>query len=126
MGTNRCNTWFPLCLAIDINVIEKMKQNTKDWIQYISAVALIASAIILVFTSFLTIERVGEGVNTYVGIAISGGLAIFGVAAYFVNQLSSFKTEIRREMMNIREEEERNRHFGGHRAPEHKEEEETE
>lgn len=113
-------------MAIDINVIEKMKQNTKDWIQYISAVALIASAIILVFTSFLTIERVGEGVNTYVGIAISGGLAIFGVAAYFVNQLSSFKTEIRREMMNIREEEERNRHFGGHRAPEHKEEEETE
>lgn len=58
-----------------------MQQNTKDWIQYISAVALIASAIILVFTSFLTIERVGEGVNTYVGIAISGGLAIFGVAA---------------------------------------------
>ena len=95
-----------------------MKQNTKDWIQYISAVALIASAIVLVFTSFLTIERVGEGVNTYVGIAISGGLAIFGVAAYFVNQLSSFKTEIRKELRNIKEEENASHgEFGGHRTP---------
>lgn len=82
-----------------------MKQNTKDWIQYISACALIASAIVLVFTSFLRIERVGEGVNTYVGIAISGGLAIFGVAAYFVNQVAQFKTEIREELKNIRKEE---------------------
>lgn len=82
-----------------------MKQNTKDWIQYLSAIALIASAIVLVFTSFLTIDRVGEGVNTYVGIAISGGLAIFGVAAYFVNQVTQFKTEIRKELKNIKEEE---------------------
>ena len=75
-----------------------MKQNTKDWIQYPSAIALILSAIVLVFTSFLTIERVAEGVNTYVGIAISGGLAIFGVAAYFVDRVSQFKTEIREEL----------------------------
>ena len=70
-----------------------------------SAIALIASAIVLVFTSFLTIERVGEGVNTYVGIAVSGGLAIFGVAAYFVNQVAQFKTEIRKELESIKEEE---------------------
>ena len=82
-----------------------MKQNTKDWIQYISAIALITSAIVLVFTSFLTIERVGEGVNTYVGIAVSGGLAIFGVAAYFVNQVAQFKTEVRQELERIRKEE---------------------
>ena len=76
-----------------------MKQNTKDWIQYLSAIALIASAIVLVFTSFLTIEEIADGVNTYVGIAISGGLAIFGVAAYFVNQLSTFKAEVRNEIV---------------------------
>lgn len=99
-----------------------MQQNTKDWMQYISAVALIASAIILVFTSFLTIERVGEGVNTYVGIAISGGLAIFGVAAYFVNQLASFKTEIRRELNNIKEEEERKHDHSGGQRPRHQHE----
>ncbi len=84
-----------------------MKQNTKDWIQYASAIALILSAIVLVFTSFLRIERIGEGVNTYVGIAVSGGLAIFGVAAYFVNQVASFKTEIREELR--RQEEKNNR-----------------
>ena len=76
-----------------------MKQNTKDWIQYLSAITLIASAIVLVFTSFLTIEEIADGVNTYVGIAISGGLAIFGVAAYFVNQLSTFKAEVRNEIV---------------------------
>ena len=99
-----------------------MKQNTKDWIQYLSAIALILSAIVLVFTSFLTIERVGEGVNTYVDIAVSGGLAIFGVAAYFVNQVAQFKTEIRKELKTIKEEEqneERQHHYRpGDTAPE--------
>lgn len=92
-------------IFVSLKYTESMKQNTKDWIQYMSAIALIASAIVLVFTSFLTIERVGEGVNTYVGIAVSGGLAIFGVAAYFVNQVAQFKTEIRKELKSIREEE---------------------
>jgi len=81
-----------------------MKQNTKDWIQYASAVALILSAITLAFTSFITISDVPGGVNTYVGIAVSGGLAIFGVAAYMVNQVTQFKTEIRRELEDIRGE----------------------
>ena len=103
-----------------------MKQNTKDWIQYSSAIALIASAIVMAFTSFIVISDITAGVNAYIGIAISCALAIFGVSAYMVNQVASFKTEIRREFNNIKEEEERNRHFGGHRAPEHKEEEETE
>ncbi|MBR5686968.1 MAG: hypothetical protein IKX36_03310 [Prevotella sp.] len=82
-----------------------MKQNTKDWIQYLSAVALIASAIILAFTSFLMINDINAGTNAYIGIAISGGLAIFGVAAYTVNQVTQFKTEIRRELQNMKDEE---------------------
>lgn len=82
-----------------------MKQNTKDWIQYSSAIALIASAIILAFTAFFAINDVPGGVNTYIGIAISGGLAIFGVAAYMVNQVTQFKTEVRNEIEHIRQEE---------------------
>lgn len=82
-----------------------MKQNTKDWIQYISAIALILSAIVLAFTAFLTIEDVPGGVNTYIGIAVSGGLAIFGVAAYMVNQVTQFKTEVRRELEQLKKEE---------------------
>ncbi len=81
-----------------------MKQNTKDWIQYTSAVALIASAIVMAFTSFLAIEEITGGVNAYIGIAISGGLAIFGVSAYMVNQVTTFKTEIRREMERYQKE----------------------
>lgn len=82
-----------------------MKQNTKDWIQYISAIALILSAIVLAFTAFLTIKDVPGGVNTYIGIAVSGGLAIFGVAAYMVNQVTQFKTEVRRELEQLKNEE---------------------
>ena len=40
-----------------------MKQNTKDWIQYISGASLIASAIVLAVTSLLQYERIAEGVN---------------------------------------------------------------
>ena len=83
-----------------------MKQNTKDWIQYISGASLIASAIVLAVTSLLQYERIAEGVNTYAGIAISGGLSVFGVAAYFVSQLSQFKTEIRNEIQNARDKSE--------------------
>lgn len=82
-----------------------MKQNTKDWIQYTSAIALIASAILMAFVSFLTIRDITSGTNAYIGIAISGGLAIFGVAAYLVNQVAQFKTEIRKELDEIRKEE---------------------
>lgn len=81
-----------------------MKQNTKDWIQYLSAVALIASAIVMAFTSFFAINDITGGVNAYIGIAISGGLAIFGVAAYMVSQVAQFKTEIRQELDRIERE----------------------
>ena len=90
-----------------------MKQNTKDWIQYLSAIALIASAIILAFTAFLTISDVPGGVNTYVGIAVSSGLAIFGVAAYMVNQVTQFKTEVRRELEELKKAERKEATDGG-------------
>lgn len=80
-----------------------MKQNTKDWIQYLSAVLLILSAITLAFTSFFMINEVAAGVNTYVGITVSGGLAIFGITTYFVNQLTQFKSEVRKELNAIKE-----------------------
>ena len=75
-----------------------MKQNTKDWIQYSSAIALIVSAITLVFTSFAAINDVTAGVNAYIGIALSCALAIFGVSAYMVSQVASFKAEVREQL----------------------------
>ena len=49
-----------------------MKQNTKDWLQYLSALTLILSASVMGFLSFLTLLDVPAGVNTYIGIAVSG------------------------------------------------------
>ena len=59
-----------------------MKQNTKDWIQYSSAIALIASAIGLAVGSFIVIMDIGAGTLTYIGEALGGALGIFGVATY--------------------------------------------
>jgi putative flippase GtrA len=87
-----------------------MRQNTKDWIQYISAIALIASAIIMAFLCFMVINDITAGVNAYIGIAISCALAIFGVSAYMVNQVATFKTEMRKEVKNIIREEEERKH----------------
>lgn len=84
-----------------------MKQNTKEWVQYMSAVALIASAITLAFVSFFLTEDIGAGPLTYIGEALSAALGIFGVAVYFVNQASQFKTEIRQQLEQMRKEAER-------------------
>lgn len=82
-----------------------MKQNTKDWIQYGSATALIASAITLAFTSFLMVADVTAGVNAYIGIALSGALAIFGVSAYMVSQVSDMRRQVEDELRKISEKE---------------------
>lgn len=81
-----------------------MKQDSKDKIQYGSAIALIASAIILVFVCFFQTLDVTAGVNTYAGVAFSCALAIYGVAAYMVSQVASFRTDMRREFDDLRNE----------------------
>lgn len=43
-----------------------MKQNTKDWIQYSTAVAMIASAIILAFVAFILTANIASGVLIYI------------------------------------------------------------
>ena len=84
-----------------------MKQNTKDWIQYASAIALIVSAIAMGFISFFLTKEIGAGPLTYIGEALSAALGIFGVAAFMVNQVTQFKTEVRSEFKKLKEEEER-------------------
>lgn len=75
-----------------------MKMHTKEVIQYSTAVVMISSAIVLAFLSFILTLTVGAGVLTYVGEAFTGGLAIFGVATYLKNEVTEFKTEVRREV----------------------------
>ena len=72
-----------------------MKQNTKDWLQYSSAIAFLASAIVLAMWSFYAISEVHGTVLTYVGEAIAFAAAVFGLALYARN-------EIQREMRKWR------------------------
>lgn len=72
-----------------------MKQNTKDWIQYGSAIAMLTSAIVLALWSFYAISEVHGSVLAYVGEAIAFVAGVFGLALYA-------KSEIQREFQKWR------------------------
>ena len=59
----------------------------KDQAQYITAMVLIASGIIIAFLSFALIQTITSGVLIYIAQAVTAGGAIFGVSIYFKNQL---------------------------------------
>lgn len=59
----------------------------KDQAQYITAIVLIASGIIIAFLSFFMIHSIASGVLIYIAQAFIAGGAIFGVSIYFKNQL---------------------------------------
>lgn len=81
-----------------------MKQNTKDWIQYSSAMLLIASAIAMGFLSFLLTLDIGAGPLTYIGEALSAALALFGISVYAVKRVNDIRTEIQQQLEQIRKE----------------------
>lgn len=59
----------------------------KDRAQYITAMILIASGILIAFLSFVMIQTITSGVLIYIAQAFVAGGAIFGVSIYFKNQL---------------------------------------
>ena len=59
----------------------------KDKAQYITAMILIASGILIAFLSFALIHTITSGVLIYIAQAFVAGGAIFGVSIYFKNQL---------------------------------------
>lgn len=82
-----------------------MKQNTKDWIQYTSAIVLIASAVALAFISFFLTLDIGAGPLTYIGEALSAALGLFGISVYVVNRFGQLRSEIHRELDRMRSDE---------------------
>lgn len=69
-----------------------MKENWKelgfkDKSQYVTAMILIASGIVIAFLSFAMIHTITSGVLIYIAQAFVAGGAIFGVSIYFRNQL---------------------------------------
>ena len=43
-----------------------MKQNTKDWIQYSTAIAMVISAIVIAFFAFIVTTTIASGVLIYI------------------------------------------------------------
>lgn len=81
---------------------------TKDWIQYSTAIAMIASGIILAFLSFYHNDGdIAEGVLWYMAQALTYAGGIFGVSIYFKTKLGDFESRTRREIEEALERAER-------------------
>ena len=78
-----------------------MKQNTKDWIQYSTAVAMIVSAIVIAFLAFFFTADIASGVLIYIAQALCYAGGIFGVSIYFRTKLGEFESKLKEEMKNM-------------------------
>lgn len=74
-----------------------MQQNTKDWIQCSSAIAMLVSAIALALWSFYKLSEVHSSVLAYVGEAIAFVASVYSLALYA-------KNEIKKEFRNWRQD----------------------
>lgn len=69
-----------------------MKQNTKDWIQYSTATAMVVSAIAIAFLAFLLTSTIASGVLIYIAQALCYAGGIFGVSLYFKTKIGEFES----------------------------------
>lgn len=65
----------------------------KDKIQYIIAITLFLSGIILAFLSFALTFNIASGTLIYIAQAFISGAGIFGVSIYFKSKLGEFKSD---------------------------------
>lgn len=69
-----------------------MQANTKEWIQYSTAIAMVASAILLAFLSFFITSTIASGVLWYISEALVYAGSIFGISIYFKTKLGDFES----------------------------------
>ena len=94
---------MPLCFFILLHQLnaEDMKENTKDWIHYTAASALIISAIVMAFVSFFMTMDIGAGPLTYIGESLSAALGLFGIGIYAVNKVNSISRRMDRRFNEL-------------------------
>ena len=73
-----------------------MRANTKDWIQYSTAIAMVASGIVLAFLSFFLTDdhNITDGVLWYVAQALTFAGGVFGISLYVKTKVGEVKSEI--------------------------------
>lgn len=81
------NTWK------EIGAREKM--------QIVNGTALVFSAIILYFLSFLLTMTIGVGVISAGATLLATGLAFFGITSYIKNQMMEFETKVNKKMKQL-------------------------
>ena len=64
-----------------------MTENMKDWVQYGTAVGMVATGCVLSVMSFVTLHAVHHTVLAFVGEAISFAGAVFGISLYARSKL---------------------------------------
>ena len=80
----------------------EMKPNTKEWIQYGTAVAMVLSGIVLAFLSFfLNNYDIADGVLWYISQALIYAGGIFGVSIYFKTRLGEFEHRTKQELADF-------------------------
>lgn len=86
-----------------------MQSNTKEWIQYGSAIAMIVSGIVLAFLSFFLNDDhdIADGVLWYIAQALIYAGGIFGVSIYFKTKLGEFESNARKELKEYIDRKER-------------------
>lgn len=70
-----------------------MTGNTKEWIQYGSAIFMILTGSILSFISFFTMGTVVSGVLLYLSEALVFSGAIYGVNIYYRSKFGEFESK---------------------------------
>ena len=74
-----------------------MTQSTKDWIQYSTAIAMVASAIVIAFLAFIITSTIESGVLIYIAQALCYAGGIFGVSIYFKNKMGEFESNAKKK-----------------------------
>ena len=72
----------------------------KDKAQYIMAISLIISGIIIAFANFYFTFNIANGVLIYIAQAFVAGGSIFGVSIYFAGQLGQFESKFNNKIIN--------------------------
>ncbi len=81
-----------------------MKQNTKDWIQYSTATAMVVSAIVIAFVALVLTSTIASGVLIYIAQALCYAGGIFGVSLYFRTKLGEFESNAKKQIMDAIDE----------------------
>lgn len=81
-----------------------MKQNTKDWIQHLAAIALVLASIAMGFLAFVLTKDIGSGPLTYIAESLSAALALFGIGVFVNNKVSEVRQEATDAIRSIKRE----------------------